>query len=74
MSFLADDVKVSLHSDDPAYFGRYIATNYYALAQKYALTREQLGQLARNLFETAWISAEQKARYLAELEVYLNAN
>lgn len=74
LELLANDVKVSLHSDDPAYFGGYIADNYYALAQKYALTKEQLGQLARNSFETAWISAEQKALYLAELDVYLEAN
>lgn len=58
LELLADDVKVSLHSDASAYFGGYIATNYYALAQKYALTKEQLGQLARNSFETVWISID----------------
>lgn len=67
---LAKGVKISIHSDDPAYFGGYINDNYYALATQFDLTKEQVVQLARNSFETSWISDEQKALYIAELEEY----
>ena len=63
-------VKISAHSDDPAYFGGYISDNYYALADAFNLTKEQVVMLARNSFETSWISEEQKAIYIAELEEY----
>ncbi|MFD0898028.1 adenosine deaminase [Loigolactobacillus binensis] len=71
LALLAKNVPVSINSDDPAYFGGYIADNYYALAEKFALTKAQVVQLARNSFTTAWISAEQKALYLAELDQYV---
>lgn len=74
LELLAKGVKVSIHSDDPAYFGGYIGDNYYALAQKYDLTKEQIVALAKNSFATSWISEQQKAFYLAELDEYLANN
>ena len=63
-----------IQSDDPAYFGGYIGDNYYALAQKYDLTKEQIVALAKNSFAASWISEQQKAFYLAELDEYLANN
>lgn len=74
LELLAKGVKVSIHSDDPAYFGGYIGDNYYALAQKYDLTKEQIVALAKNSFAASWISEQQKAFYLAELDEYLANN
>ena len=74
LELLAKGVKVSIHSDDPAYFGGYIGDNYYALAQKYDLTKEQIVALAKNSFVASWISEQQKAFYLAELDEYLANN
>ncbi|KRK95039.1 adenosine deaminase [Levilactobacillus acidifarinae DSM 19394] len=70
LELLAQHVKVSINSDDPAYFGGYIGDNYYAIADKFNLTKAQVVQLARNSFETAWISDAQKALYLKELDTY----
>lgn len=70
LELLNKGVKISAHSDDPAYFGGYISDNYYALADAFNLTKEQVVMLARNSFETSWISEEQKAIYIAELEEY----
>lgn len=64
-------VKVSINSDDPAYFGGYIAENYAALAEEYKVTTEQLVQLARNSFETSWISPNQKQMYLKQIDNYI---
>lgn len=71
---LEKGVKVSVHSDDPAYFGGYINNNYYALAKDFHLTKEQVVQLARNSFETAWISDGQKQIYLQELADYVKTH
>ena len=51
LELLSKDVLVSIHSDDPAYFGGYIGDNYYAFADKYNLTKEQVVTLAKNSFE-----------------------
>ena len=67
-------VKVSINSDDPAYFKGYISDNYYALAQKYNLSQDQVVQLAKNSFETSWISQRQKQLYLDEIDQFVKAN
>ncbi len=63
-------VKVTVNSDDPAYFGGYVADNYVRLADAAGLTRGQLVQLARNSFDIAWLSSRERERYLAELDAY----
>jgi adenosine deaminase len=61
-------VKVTVNSDDPAYFEGYIVDNYLASAVGLGLTREDLVRLARNSIEAAFISDEDKAILLDELE------
>jgi adenosine deaminase len=41
--------------------------NYRALIEHLPITREHLYQLARNAFEGAWLSEEEKAQHLNEL-------
>ncbi|MBV0930333.1 adenosine deaminase [Lentilactobacillus sp. IMAU92037] len=71
LELLSKNVKVSIHSDDPAYFGGYISDNYYAIADKFNLTKDQIVTLARNSFETSWISDEKKALYIQQLNDYV---
>jgi len=71
VQLLREGVKVMINSDDPAYFGAYVAGNYEALAQQAGLGAEDLAQLARNSFEASWISADEKADYLAQVDAYL---
>ncbi len=58
----------TINSDDPAYFGGYIADNYLAVAQALALSAESLVNVARNSFEAAFISASERAAYLARVD------
>lgn len=74
LELLNKGVKVSIHSDDPAYFGGYISDNYYALAKNFDLNKDQIIQLAKNSFETSWISNEQKALYLKQIDDYVRVN
>jgi adenosine deaminase len=68
---LAAGLKVTLNSDDPAYFGGYINANYRAAAEGRGLTRDQLATIARNSFEGSFLSKPEKAAHLARLEAYL---
>jgi adenosine deaminase len=47
-------LKVTINSDDPAYFGGYINENYRAVASALALTRAELEQIAKNSFEASF--------------------
>lgn len=64
---------VTVNSDDPAYFGGYIADNFIAVQQALNLDRASLTQLARHAFEAAFLSPEQKQAYLSELAQYEQA-
>jgi adenosine deaminase len=59
---------VTVNSDDPAYFGGYVADNFQASAAALDLTREQLLTLARNSFVASFVSADQRRAYLEELD------
>src|SRR5690606_30359535 len=45
---LRQGLRVTVNSDDPAYFGGYLVDNYLAIAQSLDLGRDDLGVLARN--------------------------
>jgi adenosine deaminase len=61
-------VKVTVNSDDPAYFGGYILDNFLAIAEALDLTREDLAQLARNSIEASFLPDEEKVPFLEELD------
>jgi len=68
-------LKVTVNSDDPAYFGGQINDNYIQIQQALNLTKQDLYQLAKNSFKYSLLNDLQKQQYLNELEVYyLNNN
>jgi adenosine deaminase len=60
-------VKVTVNSDDPAYFGGYILDNYVAVAEGLDLSRSDLVRIARNAIEASFLSEADKAKLLTEL-------
>jgi adenosine deaminase len=50
-------LKVTVNSDDPAYFGGYINDNYAAVADALDLGRDELELLARNSFAASFLTA-----------------
>ncbi|PRY65006.1 adenosine deaminase [Glaciihabitans tibetensis] len=66
-------VKVTINSDDPAYFGAYVAENYRALADRANLSRDDMILLAKNSFEASWLSDDDKQMYLDEVDAYVAA-
>jgi adenosine deaminase len=63
-------LKVTVNSDDPAYFPGYMNENLIATQQAVNLSREQMLQLAVNAIEGSWLSQDERAPYLAELNAY----
>lgn len=63
-------LRVSVHSDDPAYFGGYVNRNLVAAAEALDLTRDDLLALARNSFASAFVGEGERERLLREVEEY----
>ena len=55
-------------SDDPAYFGGYVNSNYLGVVQALGLTPERVLQLVQNSFQAAFISEEQRNEYLQRVQ------
>lgn len=68
---LAAGLNVSVHSDDPPYFGAYAADVLIQSQQALGLTHDEVVTLARNSLESAFVSAEQIGGYVARLERYV---
>ena len=61
-------VRVTINSDDPAYFGGYIGQNYIETTEALGLTREEVVTIARNSIEATFLDDAAKAGLLAEIE------
>ncbi|UUX95542.1 adenosine deaminase [Aquabacterium sp. J223] len=62
-------LKVTINSDDPAYFGGYVNANYTeTFAALPALTARDAYLLARNSFEASFAGDADKAVWIAELD------
>lgn len=58
---------VTVNSDDPAYFGAYIADNYFAVQQALELSGEDMISLARNSIEASFLAQDDKLYWLGKL-------
>jgi len=70
---LEHGLRPTINSDDPAYFGGYLAENWIAVAQAVSLTREDLVALARNSFTGSFLSPVEIQRHLATIDAYAAA-
>jgi adenosine deaminase len=61
---------VTVNSDDPAYFGGYVAENYRAVAEALGLSREDLVALAKNSFEASFLPPDEKRRWMDAVDAY----
>lgn len=73
-AMLAHGLKATVNSDDPAYFGGYVADNYRAIAMARRLDRDALATLARNSFTGSFLPDDAVAEHLDRLEAYLEAH
>ncbi|WP_341744441.1 adenosine deaminase [Azonexus hydrophilus] len=65
---LAAGVRVTVNSDDPAYFGGYLNDNIRAVQAAFGFDAATWQRIARNSFEASFVDAAQKAVWIAELD------
>ncbi|MBN3560693.1 adenosine deaminase [Aliamphritea spongicola] len=67
LELLEKGVRVTVNSDDPAYFGGYVNANYQALADSLNMNEAQLKQLAVNSITASFLPEEQQAQHLEKI-------
>lgn len=63
-------MKVTVNSDDPAYFGGQLTKNFIEIQKALNLSKKDIYELAKNSFEYALIDPDQKDMYISELESF----
>jgi adenosine deaminase len=66
---LDDGLRVTVNSDDPAYFGGHVDANYAAL-RAVGLDRATTATLARNSFAAAFVDDARRAAWTAEVDAW----
>ena len=67
-------VKVTINSDDPAYFGGYIAGNFLQTARALTLDKARLALIARNSLEASFMDGGAKAEFIRQIDAIQSAN
>ena len=67
-------LKVTVNSDDPAYFGGQINKNFSAIQNALTLSKEEIYQLCKNSFEYSLLDKDSKEKHLTELTSFYNTN
>jgi len=63
---------VTINSDDPAYFGGYVADNYIGTAAALGLTADQMVQVARNSFVASFLPEAERQQHLAAIDALVS--
>ncbi len=71
---LGEGLRATINSDDPAYFGGYVADNYRAVAAARGLGKAELATLARNSFTGSFLDEASQATHIARLDAFVAAN
>jgi adenosine deaminase len=69
LRLLEDGVRVTVNSDDPAYFTAYVLDNLLTVQKELNLTREQMITLQRNAIEASWAPPAVRQAFLDKLAV-----
>lgn len=67
-------LKVTINSDDPAYFGGQVNQNYIEIQKALNLTKQDLYELAKNSFEYSLLNKDLKQKYIKELDEFYLVN
>jgi adenine deaminase len=63
---------VTINSDDPAYFGGYVADNYIGTAAALGLAAEQMIQVARNSFVASFLPEAEQRHHLDAIDALVS--
>ncbi|WP_411732583.1 adenosine deaminase [Paeniglutamicibacter sp.] len=66
-------LNVSIHSDDPAYFGGYLDANFEAVKRELGLSTSEQATLAKNSIESSFLDEAGKSSLTAQVDEWLAA-
>jgi adenosine deaminase len=69
---VAEDLLVTVNSDDPAYFGGYVDANYLAVAEELDIGAGDLETLALNSFDACFVDDERRERWKDEVRGFFH--
>jgi adenine deaminase len=64
-------LRVSINSDDPAYFGGYVGGNYIAVANALDLDLATLAGIARDSFRSSFLPDARKEELIGQVDAYV---
>ncbi len=67
---LEEGLCVTVNSDDPAYFGGYVADNLLAVRDGLGFTQADCRKVAENSFKASFLGEEDKQKLLTELDAH----
>src|ERR1035437_3057489 len=67
-------LEVTVNSDDPAYFGRYINENYTAIAKALNLSKEDIYRIAKNSINASFLTDVEKKLLHQRVDLYMEKN
>ncbi len=70
-TMLEKGMRVTVNSDDPAYFPGYMNENLIATQREAGLSKAQVIQLTLNAFEGSWLPTSDKDTFLRRLDAYV---
>ncbi|MFJ4655805.1 adenosine deaminase [Nocardia sp. NPDC088792] len=73
-AMLAAGLRVTINSDDPAYFGGYVNENFQVCHTEMELSRDDLVTVARNSFLGSFLPAEPAQRWARAVDAYSTAS
>ncbi|MGF1682142.1 adenosine deaminase [Photobacterium minamisatsumaniensis] len=71
VQLLEQGVRVTINSDDPAYFGGYMNANFMAIATTFNLSKQTVAQFTEHAIEASFISDTEKSVLHERLQHYL---
>ncbi len=63
-------VRVTINSDDPAYFGGYVNENFRAVQEALSLSKAELAAIARTSFTASFLDQADKDAFVARLDAH----
>lgn len=73
-AMLDQGVCITINSDDPAYFGGYLAENFTAIQKAFSLNKKEIYKLARNSIQASFLNPERKNHLLEKVDLFYQAS
>jgi len=74
VTLLRKGVRVTINSDDPAYFGGYMTDNFLAVHDAHEMNKEELAQFTFNAIDASFISENEKERLRMMTKQYVDSH